>query len=129
MGLIAPLEDELVEGEINVDESEGQDAEPVKHAKIPSQPTPEQFERHRTDHYPYRSWCRWCIMGRGIGWPHMASAGSTVPRVGIDYFFITAGGVRKRDELGIEQDDEGEKAVDEGRRNGKIVKCVITRCW
>ena len=30
---------------------------------------------------------------------HRSSPGTTIPVVGIDYFFITAGGVKKRDEL------------------------------
>ncbi len=42
-GLIAPLEDELEEGEINVDENDGQEAETIKHAPTPKDPTPEEI--------------------------------------------------------------------------------------
>ena len=78
-GLIAPLEDELEEGEINVDENDGQEAETIKHAPTPKDPTPEEIELHRTDHYPFRSWCKWCIMGRALGFQHRPSDGATVP--------------------------------------------------
>ena len=124
-GLIAPLEDELAAGEINVDESDGQEAETNTHAPNPKDPTPEEIEVHRADHYPFRSWCKWCIMGRALGFQHRPSDGSTVPIVGIDFFFITSNGVKKRNELGIEESDEGEKAVAEARSTGSIVKCVI----
>ncbi len=68
-------------------------------------------------------------MGRALGFQHRPSDGSTVPIVGIDFFFITSNGVKKRNELGIEESDEGEKAVAEARSTGSIVKCVIVRCW
>ena len=119
----------MTEGEIVVEDETEQETEPARHAPLPSDPTPADIERHRTDHWPFRSWCRWCIMGRGIGWPHKASSGSKVPRVGIDYFFITVGGVKKREELDIAMDEEGEKLIAEGRRNGKMVKCLLVRCW
>ena len=48
--------------------------------------------------------------------------------VGIDYFYITHGGVRRRDELEIAQDESGEKELHEKRLNGEIVKCLVIRC-
>ena len=129
-GLIAPLEGELEEGEVSIDEDQSQDAETIKHATDPKDPTPEQLEAHRTGgHYPYRIWCKWCIMGRGLGMQHKPTDGSAVPVVGIDYFFITSGGVKKRNELGIAETDEGDKAVNEARSTGSMVKCVLVRCW
>ena len=48
--LVAPLEDPGGEEEIHIrDEDE---AEPVKVMKSPAQPTPQQEEEHRIDHYP-----------------------------------------------------------------------------
>ena len=129
-GLIAPLEDELEEGEVSIDEDQSQEAETIKHATDPKDPTPEQLEAHRTGgHYPYRIWCKWCILGRGLGMQHKPTDGSAVPVVGIDYFFITSGGVKKRNELGIAETDEGDKAVNEARSTGSMVKCVLVRCW
>ena len=44
-------------------------------------------------------------MGRGIGRPHTKSTQeSTVPIVGMDYFYITKEGVRRRTELAKELD-------------------------
>ncbi len=122
---MAPLEDSGGEGEVSIEE-DGEDVEPLKVAPSPDQPTAEQVELHRTKgHIPYRSWCKWCVMGRGIGQPHQKSGDSALPIVGIDYFFITSGGVKKRDELELPEDE----AVDEARKEGKIVKCILIRCW
>jgi hypothetical protein len=50
-------------------------------------------------HLPYRSWCRWCVLGRGRGLQHRARTGSLIPIVGIDYFYLTSSGVKLREEL------------------------------
>ena len=94
--LLARLETALVEGEVVIDETQGseEDVVDLKHATSPPQPSAEQVERHRVDHNPYRSWCKWCIMGRGQGRPHATTGtDSTVPIVGMDYFFVTKEGV------------------------------------
>ncbi len=124
---MSPFEDELPEDKAEIDESE-QDIEPIKTAHSPAQPTPEQEEEHRCTHQPYRSWCKWCVMGRGLGEQHRSSPGSTIPKVGADYFFITAGGVKKEEELGYTDDDDGRRRRDEARAKGEIVKCVLVRC-
>ena len=146
--VLAPIEDGLEEGEINVEaESEEEDAPELKHAANVSSPTKEQVEKHRVCHYPYRSWCKWCIMGRGIGRPHTKSTQeSIVPIVGMDYFYITKEGVRRRDELAKELDATLEKAgapaaeamrrgneladeaISKARSNGEVLKCLLVRC-
>ena len=107
-------------------------------------------------------------MGRGIGRPHTTStATSSVPIVGMDYFFITKEGVRRRDELAKELaevlEDHGapaskglreghkvsedaqasaanpaepdsvgnanEDAITRARAAGKVVKCLLVRCF
>ena len=99
--LLAPLEDVLTEGEVTIEEN-NEDVEPRKHVPSPSQPSVDQVERHRADHQPYRSRCKRCVMGRGLGFQHQSvSTKSSVPRVGVDYFFIASGGVKKRDELDV----------------------------
>ena len=66
--LMAPLETPGGDGEVHIaDEDEN---EPVKMAKDPGQPSAEQEKEHRVDHYPYRSWCKFCVMGRGVGFQH-----------------------------------------------------------
>jgi len=55
-------EDAMVE--IN-DESE--EAEPLVVAPSPNMPDPATVEEHRITHIPFRCWCKWCMMGRGLG--------------------------------------------------------------
>ena len=38
----------------------------------PRRPTKEERRRHNIHHWPYRSWCKWCVVGRGISSPHRA---------------------------------------------------------
>ena len=102
---LSPIEDGPEEGEIVAEEESEEDAPDLKHATDIPSPTKEQMEKHRVCHYPYRSWCKWCTMGRGIGRPHTKSTQeSTVPIVGMDYFYITKEGVRRRTELAKEMD-------------------------
>ena len=71
-------------------DGEEEEVEPLRNAANPAQPTAVQLEEHRTDHFPFRTWCKFCIMGRGVGQPHSASQSeSTIAVVGLDYFFIT----------------------------------------
>ena len=87
--MLAPLEDPLEEGEVHVREELEEDTPDLKHATDVSSPTADQVERHRVSHLPYRSWCKQCVMGRGVGRPHTTSATeSSIPIVGMDYFFI-----------------------------------------
>jgi len=123
------LEDPAAEGEIVCEEC---DVEPLKVATDPGQPTATQIENHRCDHQPYRSWCKWCVMGRGLGMQHRSkSSASTIPRVGMDYFYITSGSTKtvvsrqELPELGL---DDNEK-VQDARAKGEIVKCLLLRCW
>ena len=123
---MAPLEDDVEEGEITV----GEDVEPLRVAPSPKQPTVQEVEAHRWAHLPYRSWCKWCVMGRGRGEAHHSfSTRSGVPIVGIDYFFITRGGVKKRNELDQAQDRGGDAEVEAARNAGEIIKCILIRCF
>ena len=124
---MAPLEDETTEGEeISIEDDE--DVEPLKMARDPKLPSPELVEAHNRIHLPYRSWCKWCFMGRGRGLPHMLTQGSAIPRVGIDYFFITGEGVKKRKELEFDETDEGEAELQRARSKNEIIKCILIRC-
>ena len=127
--LMAALEDVKGDGgeeEITIEEE--QDEEPLRIARDPKLPSPEDVECHRCCHIPFRSWCRWCVMGRGRGDPHLSSAGSTIPIVGLDYFFIDDEAVKKREELSYPQDADGEAALEAARATGALIKCLIVRC-
>ena len=123
--LVAPNEEDVADNEeVMIEEGLDVEVEPLKVAPDPGRPTARQVEEHRrTGHIPYRSWCRWCWLGRGRGTQHRHSIGSTVPIVGFDYFFLTKGGVKKKEELELTED-----ALREARSKGDIVKCLLARC-
>ena len=128
--LLAPVEDVLAEGEVSIQEESGEDVADLKHANSPPQQTPDAIERHRVDHIPYRSWCKQCILGRGVGTPHTTvSAESARPILGMDYLFMTKDGLKRRDELAEELNEEGDEAVNEARAAGQLVKCLLVRCF
>ena len=97
---LAPVEDDLAEGEVCVEEESEEDSAELKHATDVASPSRDTVEQHRVTHFPYRSWCKQCVMGRGVGKPHATVTGeSSVPIVGMDYFFMAKEGLRMRDEL------------------------------
>ena len=86
--LLAPFEEPLGGGEVCIDEAD-EEVQPFKHATSNSQASAEMVEQHRADHLLFRSWCKFCVGGRGAGQPHTTtSSESTVPTLGMDYFFI-----------------------------------------
>jgi hypothetical protein len=52
-----------------------------------------------------------------------------VPIVGVDYFFMTGEGLKRRKELTFTENPEGEAELLEARRSGEIVKCIVIRCF
>ena len=110
--------------EINIEADVDTETEPIKRAVDPGKPTDRQIEEHRMTHLPYRSWCRWCVLGRGRGLQHRARAGSLIPIIGMDYFFLTSAGVVLKEEL--KMDDE---QISAARQRGEIAKCLVVRCY
>ena len=91
MDVVSGLEDIQAEGEIEIDKEE--EVEPLKLSPDPGQPTEEELEAHRSGgHQPYRCWCKFCVMGRGLGEQHRSRPASTIPRIGIDYVFLSEKG-------------------------------------
>ncbi len=128
-GLVAPTEEDVEDNqEIRIEEENGDDVEIPKMAKDPGQPTARQVGEHKIVHVPYRSWCKWCVLGRGRGIQHRGTAQSLISLVGLDYFYITKGGLKRREELDYGIDEEGDRAMDEARSKGDIVKCLLVRC-
>ena len=127
--LLAPADEALEEEEITIEE-EHIENEPLKISVDPGQPTVKELEEHRTrGHVPFRIWCKWCNMGRGCGQQHRTGCvASLIAIIGLDYFFITAGGLKKRNELDFPLDDAGNAATEEARTQGEIVKCIVLRC-
>ena len=84
----------------------------------PGQPTQREYDEHCIDHADYRSWCKHCVRGRGMNSQHRKKEAkkedekkSEVPRVSMDYFFMS-----KTDEeakanpiIGMVDEQTGEK--------------------
>ena len=111
-------------------EDDGQEEAPeLKYPPIPSKPDDAEIEDHRKTHWPYRSWCDCCNQGRGVGEQRgrRKEAGHDIPTIGIDYFFITSGGIVSRKDLEYAGDDDGIAKLEEDRVKGNIQKCIIIR--
>ncbi len=106
-----------------------EEAAQLRKPTIPVMPCSAEVEDHRRAHWPYRTWCKFCNMGRGLGerrggrdQPH------AVPIIGVDYFFITVEGFKLRKELKHPETEEGEKMLLADRLERRIIKCVLVRC-
>ena len=60
-----PTEEQLMHDSENVQETEKSAMPPA-----PYTPSQEERERHEISHWPYRAWCKFCIMGRGKNLDH-----------------------------------------------------------
>ena len=107
-----------------------QETEPLKSAPAPVRPSASEVEEHRITHTPYRAWCDECRRGRGLGEQRGRHRGRhhDIPRVGVDYWYITSGGMFSRKDMPHAQTIEGEQALQDDRQQRKIMKCLIVRC-
>ena len=64
----------------------------MRNIRDPGQPTAKEHQEHMTTHRPYRSWCKFCVMGCGVNAPHRRSNAQDdlegVPHVSLDYGFL-----------------------------------------
>ena len=67
--MIAPFEDSAGVDEVVHVNEEGdgpsEESDPATFLCSPCQPTDADIEQPRCDHQPYRSWCKFRVMGRG----------------------------------------------------------------
>ncbi len=101
-----------------------EDVEKLKVAPSPLLPSASEVEEHRITHYPYRSWCKFCAMCKSLGEKRPGGGSRMIHVVGVDYFFITSGGLKSRAELELSDEE-----IQQQRREGKMVKCLIVRCF
>ena len=75
-----------------------EEVEPLRSAPAPKLPSAAEVEEHRLTHAQYRSWCKFCVMGRGLGERRGRHAGRAhaIPRIGIDYWYVTSDGLKSR---------------------------------
>ena len=79
------------EQESVVGDAEGNGEEPmVRKAVTPDEPAPHDRENHRlSGHAVFRSWCKYCQMGRGRADAHRTTSGERgAPVLGWDYFYM-----------------------------------------
>ena len=106
------------------DQDVAEDVQPVRCTPIPWKPSQEEVEEHRLHHRPYKPWCEFCVRGKAQGQHHTESTHeSTIAVVGLDYFYLTAGGIKLRSELGVD-----DATVQRERLKGSLVKALLVRC-
>ena len=69
-----------------------EEGRPVRTAAPPSLPTAQERREHNATHHPPRSWCRYCVEGRGIASAHARCDEERVGDIGelhFDYCFLT----------------------------------------
>ena len=93
--------DDMPENPRTVKERDGrpgdqeEEEEEVRRARMMPSPivvSRQEREEHEVTHLPYRSWCPHCVRGRGRNTPHLVRREAhigDVPRVSLDYFFLT----------------------------------------
>ena len=105
--ICAPCEDpDSIDADVDVE------AEVQRAAVDPGQPTRGQREEHNLTHFPFRSWCRACVLGRAKDKPSRKIkaqfAESVLPRVRMDYCFLT-------EDVDKESGEHGETEVESAR--------------
>ncbi len=135
--MVAPATDGQIEEKSEQDESieeieVQEEAADLKVAPSPTLPPPAVVEDHRATHYPYRNWCGPCVEGRGLGEQRGRHAGRVheIPRIGLDYWYITTGTIKQRKELAdvYPLTGDGDAALEEARKKRDVMKCLIVRC-
>ena len=68
-------------------------------------------------------------MGRGRGSPHgRSNHHARTAVVGIDHFFITRGGLKRRSEMDQASDEAGDAEIETVRKAGELIRCFVVRC-
>ena len=60
-------DEDMEDGETGFDDGSAQ----VRNVRDPGHPTAKEHQEHMTTHRPYRSWCKFCTMGRGVNSPRV----------------------------------------------------------
>ena len=81
-------DEDMEDGEVGFDDGSAQ----VRNIRDPGQPPVKEHQEHMTTHRPYRSWCKFCLMVRGVNAPHRRSDTQDdlegVAHVSMDYGFL-----------------------------------------
>ena len=134
--MVMPAEVGEGEGEEIVVHDEDAESHEVEEAQRtahnPILPSAEEVDEHRASgHHPYRTWCRECVEGRAVGEHHrQGDHEKLIPTVAFDYFYFTANGLQRREDLLQEFPDteDGNQRLTDARKAGRIVKVVLLKC-
>ena len=56
---------------------------------VPCKPSQEEVDNHNISHYPFRSWCKHCVMGKAVSGYHKTSKDKcTKPVISRDYMYL-----------------------------------------
>ena len=112
------------DGDAYLELAEGDDdIQPVRKLGNPKLPSADEIDDHCKTHLPYRCWCKHCQQGRGVATQHYTTnQQSDIPRVGLDYFYLTKGGITTLKEISGNPSEMIE--LDMQRREGQAVKCL-----
>jgi len=90
---------------------EGEEGRTAIGLKIPQKVSKTEREEHELTHTPFRAWCRHCVRGRGKNMAHKSSTEDKsmagVPRVSMDYFFMSSKDEKASENPLIVMTDEG----------------------
>ena len=69
---------------------ESEEARKAKGIQVSETPTQKDVDEHMLTHIPFRSWCKYCVMGRGVSMQHrkIDKSEETIPTISIDYAFL-----------------------------------------
>ena len=89
------IEDQGPTEEVTASDSEVDEARVVKRPHDPGKPTRKELEEHLPLHWPFRSWCRHCVRGRGVASPHKRRSDEDkefpqgrIPTISLDHCFL-----------------------------------------
>ena len=104
-------EDEIICGPCDPQNEEFEEAQAHRKLRHPLNPTEQERFDHRILHWPYRSWCRACVLGRGKHTHHLKSkvprGERGVPSISIDFIFLGTHDVEaKRNTILVMYDNE-----------------------
>ena len=90
--ILAPvMHDEPTEEQLMHDSENVQETEKSAMAPAPYTPSQEERDRHEISHWPYRAWCKFCIMGRGKNLDHArmdAELMHEIETISIDFMYL-----------------------------------------
>ena len=115
------------------EDQEGRAARPIP---APAEPSKAEREAHEVSHWPYRSWCPYCVMGRGRDKAHRRRDGSEPrrPQVVADYCFMSRGDRAEAESAGakpvlvVKEVSDGPVLAIATPKKGGDVAWVARRC-